>query len=375
MKLKTVRITLLALGCIVVIGAALLISSGNWPFKGAGNPEINAVNEVAERVEKLKQAEATPTLEQLADAFEPLGLIDVHNHDASASRYSNMMSVWEKNNVDKVVLFGDVSEPSAIDSDAASWSAYQLSPDQFLPFFSGFDLHDEGSLDVIRDNLEKGYFGLGEIAAASSFSPIVSKVAWKANDPMDGFLPQIYDLIATYKAPILVHIDPPNGDPIVKLEEALAAHPNTTFIFGHMNVYNSPEELDRLLGKYPNLYADFFAGFAVYSAESGRNPEPFISIMKKYPDRFMLGTDSGYGIGSELQAIDAMYRILYLLDDPALAKKIAHDNMMALIEAQPATKTQLEAIQKLASENGKSYNSEELTKLEAGKILAEARKG
>lgn len=371
---KQASLALLAVCCIVVITIVWLNSKSYWPFERADTASANSVNEITDRVAKLKQAGNTPTLEQLVDAFEPLGLIDVHNHNASGSRYSSMLDVWKKNHISKVVLFGDVSEPSAIGTDAAAWLAYQSSPEQFLPFFSGFDLHDQGCLDVIRNNLEQGYFGLGEIAAASTFSPVVSRVAWKASDPMDGFLPDIYELIATYKAPILLHIDPPNGYPVLKLEEALEAHPNTTFIFGHMNAYSSPEEIDRLLGKHSNLYADFFAGFSVYNPEGGGHPENFIPIMKKYPDRFMLSTDSGYGIESEEQAIDAMYRILYLLDDPELAKKIAHDNMMELIQAQPATMTQLSAIQKLAADRGKTYNYDNMSKLEAGEILANAEK-
>jgi len=369
---KQAVLSLLVVCCIVII--AIVWLKHYWPFEREETVVSDPLKEVADRVAKLKQAGDTPTLEQLVDAFQSLELIDIHNHDASGSRYHSMQRVWKENHIAKVVLFGNVSEPSAIGSDAASWSAYQNSPDQFLPFFSGFDLHDQGCLDVIRNNLEQGYFGLGEIVAASTNSPVVSRVAWKGSDPMDGYLPEIYDLIATYKAPILLHIDPPSGYPILMLEEALEAHPNTTFIFGHMNAYNSPEELDRLLGKHPNLYADFFAGFSVYNPAGGEHPETFIPIMKKYPDRFMLSTDSGYGIKSEEQAIDAMYRILYLLDDPELAKKIAHDNMMALIQAQPATKTQLSAIQKLAADSGETYNYDKMSKLEAGEILANAGK-
>lgn len=372
---KQASLTLLIVCCILVVAAIGLHNKHYWPFKRADTTTAaNALNEVADRVAKLKQAGDTPTLEQLVDAFQPLELIDVHNHDASGSRYFSMLEPWKRLHINKVVLFGDVSEPSAIGTDAVAWSAYQSSPEQFLPFFSGFDLHDEGSLDVIRNNLEQGYFGLGEIAAASTFSPVVSRVAWKASDPMDGFLPDIYELLATYKAPILLHIDPPNGYPILKLEEALEAYPNTTFIFGHMNAYSSPEEIDRLLGKHSNLYADFFAGFSVYNPEGGGHPENFIPIMRKYPERFMLSTDSGYGIGSEEQAIDAMHRILYLLDDPELARKIAHDNMMELIQAQPATMTQLAAIRKLVADSGEIYNYDKMSKLEAGEILANAGK-
>ncbi|SET15498.1 Amidohydrolase [Paenibacillus sp. NFR01] len=316
-----------------------------------------------------------PTFPQLVDTYGDLGLIDAHNHDASDDKYAMMHNFWESTKVSHVVLFGDVSEPSAVSTDANSWSAYQSDPGFYIPYFSGFDLHDPACLEVIKANLEKGYFGLGEIAAASTYSPVVSKVAWKANDPLDGYLPQIYDLIAEYKAPILLHIDPPNGAPIAKLEQALSEHPDTIFIFGHMNAYNTPEEIDRLLSKYPNLYADFFAGFSVFNPESGLHPEIFVPVMKKYPDRFMLSTDSGYGLeGGEKKAVVAMYRMLDLLDDPKTAQMIARDNLMNLIQAQTATKTQLKAIGELEKSTGKFYGKN-LSKLEAGKILAQAQEG
>jgi predicted TIM-barrel fold metal-dependent hydrolase len=354
---------LLLLGCFTALNLAGC----------SDGPSESVMKSVTTKADELKQSTDMPSLVELVNTYGDLGLVDGHNHDASGSQYLRSEPMWKQDKVAHVVLFGDVSEPSAIQTDANSWSAYQSQPDFFIPYFSGFDLHDPSSLDVIKDNLEKGYFGLGEIAGASTYSPVVSKVAWKANDPMDGYLPQIYDLIATYKAPILLHIDPPNGEPVAKLEQAMTEHPNTTFIFGHMNVYNTPEEIDRLLGKYPNLYADFSAGFAVYNPESGMHPEEFIPVMKKYPDRFMLSTDSGYGLdGGEERAVEAMYRIIHLLDDPKLARMIAHDNLMNLINAEPATATQMKAISELEQSTGKSYGNK-LTKREAGIILAQPK--
>ncbi|WNS45619.1 amidohydrolase family protein [Paenibacillus sp. MMS20-IR301] len=370
-------------GIVIVLGGLAFFFAGNDSTQeGAAAVQTQAVHspEAVQSVtagnegtgETAKPATPKPDeLAALAAKYSGLGLIDAHNHDASGVRYLGMLSTWKTYNVQQVVLFGDVSEPSAVMTDRISWSAYQQRPDLFIPYFSGFDLHDPGSLSVVKENLEKGFFGLGEIAAASTVSPVVSKVAWKANDPMDGYLPQIYDLAAEYKAPLLLHIDPPSGKPVEKLEQALAEHPDTVFIFAHINAYNSPKEIDRLLAAHPNLYADFFAGFTMIKD----NPEGFIPVVKKYPDRFMLSTDSGYGLESEKKAVEAMYQFIDLLEDPELARKIAHDNLDALIQAQPVTGTQLDALQKLELETGVKHPAEGLTKVKAGRILAEARKG
>ncbi len=329
---------------------------------------------VVEKSPEMGAATNAPSILELVNTYKDLGVIDGHNHDASGLRYTSMLGTWHENHIEKVVLFGNVSEPSAMDTDLIAWDVYQQYPDKIIPYFSGFDLHSAESLEVIKNNLEKGYFGLGETVAASSYSAMTSRVAWKGNHPMDGYLPQIYDLIAKYKAPILLHIDPVSGEPINKLEQALDEHPDTIFIFGHINAFNTPAEVERLMEKHPNLYADFFAGFSIYNPLSGNRPEEYIPIIKKYSDRFMLGTDSGYGLdGGEVKAIEAMYQILDLIDDPVIARKVAHTNLMNLIQAQPATQTQLKEIHELEKVTGKKYDTETLTKLEAGKILAEGR--
>ncbi|AIQ35502.1 metal-dependent hydrolase [Paenibacillus sp. FSL R5-0345] len=365
------------------VAGILIILAGVFIIYFSKENEIKTVtvNENAAQTTEITEASTNEpsiipdddkvAITDLSAKYKELGLIDAHNHDASALKYLGMLRTWKDKGVQQVVMFGDVSEPSAILTDKFAWKAYQKYPNIIIPYFSGFDLHDPESLTVVRNNLEMGFFGLGEVVGASTMSPVVSKVAWKANDPMDGYLPQIYDIIAEYKAPILLHIDPPNGVAVAKLEQALEEHPKTIIIFGHINAYNTPEEIDRLLSKHPNLYADFFAGFSVYNVEGGNNPEQFIPVMKKFPDRFMLSTDSGYGIGSEKTAIDAMYQMLDLLDDPGLARKIAHDNLDAVIKAQPATDTQLELIRKLKQETGTIYHVENLSKAEAGQILAE----
>lgn len=365
------------------VAGILIILAGVFIIYFSKENEIKTVtvNEKAAQTTKITEASTSEpstipdddkvAITDLSAKYKELGLIDAHNHDASGLKYLGMLRTWKDKGVHQVVMFGDVSEPSAILTDKFAWKAYQKYPNIIIPYFSGFDLHDPESLTVVRNNLEMGFFGLGEVVGASTMSPVVSKVAWKANDPKDGYLPQIYDIIAEYKAPILLHIDPPNGVAVAKLEQALEEHPKTIIIFGHINAYNTPEEIDRLLSKHPNLYADFFAGFSVYNVEGGNNPEQFIPVMKKFPDRFMLSTDSGYGIGSEKIAIDAMYQMLDLLDDPGLARKIAHDNLDAIIKAQPATDTQLELIRKLEQETGTIYHVENLSKAEAGRILAE----
>lgn len=318
----------------------------------------------------------TKELAELVAEYGDLQLVDSHNHDASRFQYYHERSNWEKNGVDRIVLFGDVSEPSAIQTDNVAWGAYEESPERIIPFFSGVNLLDEAGLQTVKDNLEKGYFGIGEIAAASTYSPALANVAWKTKHPMDGILPEIYKLCAEYKAPVLLHIDPPSGEPINKLEQALEANPDTIFIFGHINAYNTPDNVENLLRKHPNLYADFFAGFTAFNPESTNQLDDFIPIIKQFPDRFVLSTDSGYGLtGGEEKAIEGMYRLIDALNDRHIARQVAGGNLERLIHMQPATKTQLLALRKAIDLRGIKVDLSGLTKEEAGMLLLEQETG
>jgi hypothetical protein len=349
---------------VVLIGKELFLSEAKPSQKMVPITEEKPV-----QTDNAAPKAAIKSLDDLVKEYGDLPLIDAHNHDASDYKYLRMKDIWEKTGVNRIVLFGDVSEPSAVKTDGIAWDAYRNHPDVIIPFFSGINLLEPSGVGVVREMLEKGYFGIGEIAAASTYSPVLSKVAWKTKDPMDGFLPQIYELCAKYKAPILLHIDPPNGLAIEKFKEAIESHPNTTFIFAHANAFNSPGNIRELLKTYPNVYADFFAGFTAFNPESSNKLKDFIPVMKEFPDRFVLSTDSGFGLISEEQAIEGMYRLIDELGDKMIAKMIAHDNLYAIIRDQPATTTQIEAIRKLDQEKVNTLGMEELTKLEAGKIL------
>ncbi|MBE1442627.1 amidohydrolase family protein [Paenibacillus sp. OAS669] len=192
---------------------------------------------------------------ELFEVYRDLTVIDIHNHDAGNP---NAIEKWGKYGIDRIVLFGDISEPSAQITDQLSWQQYRREPSHVYPSFAGFPIYEDEGLTIVRDKLEQGYLNIGEIAAASTNSPVVSKVKWKAQHPNDGNFPKIYELAAKYRVPILLHIDPPNGSPITHLEEALDQHPNTNIIFGHANAYNSPNNIKTLLEKHSNLYIDFF---------------------------------------------------------------------------------------------------------------------
>ncbi|MCG7410283.1 amidohydrolase family protein [Paenibacillus sp. ACRRX] len=318
---------------------------------------------------------ASRTLVEWTKLYKNMPLIDAHNHSATNQAYKwNLEMMWDPYGVDKVVIFGDVSKPSAVQTDKYAWEAYEQYPDRFIPFSSGINLLARSGLKTVKHNLEQGYFGIGELAIASTYSEVLGGSIWKTKHPMDGVLPDIYALCAQYKVPILMHIDPPEGMPMLKLEDAVKQNPETIFIFAHINAYNSPSKIRALMKKHSNVYADFYAGYTVFDPSSTYKLEDFVPLMKEFPERFLLSTDSGYGLVSEKKAIEAIYILIDMLDNRELALQITAGNMERLIRKQPATQTQLAALRQLESRTGKQYDLKKLNKVDAGRLLIEESK-
>jgi predicted TIM-barrel fold metal-dependent hydrolase len=304
----------------------------------------------AAKVQAMREGAAS--IQPLHQRYQDLRVIDVHNHGAAA------FSLWtwwtlklqERYFIDRTVLFGKISEPAAVKTDQQAWEAYTKYPDQVVPFFAGIPLRDQAGAAMAAANLEQGYYGIGEIVAASTHSPAASRLPWKAQHPNDGILPELYQLSARYGAPVLLHIDPPSGYPIRQLEQALQENPQAIIIFGHANAYNAPANIERLVSQHPNLVIDFFAGFTAHNRDSRNTLADFVSVIEKYPDQFMVSTDSGYGVG-QTKALQAIYELLDLLT-PETACTVAHQNMERLIESQLPTDTQIARIEALSREQG-----------------------
>ncbi|KAA0544633.1 amidohydrolase family protein [Bacillus sp. BGMRC 2118] len=303
----------------------------------------------------------------LIEMYKDLKVIDVHNHGGPSAVVS--VEEWKSYHIDQTFIFGNVSEPSAMGTDEQSFISYKRLPRDVLPFFAGININDESGIVYTKNQLERGYLGIGELAAASTHSPVLSSVKWKGIHPLDKKLPQVYELAAEYGAPVLLHIDPPDGHPIRVLEQALTDYPNTAFIFGHANVENTPKAIEELLKKHKNLYIDFFAGYTLQaSKKGGYNLEDFVPVIEKYPNQFIFGTDGGYGM-TYSQATEAIYETIHLLE-PETACKVSNQNAEKIIETQQATQTQINKIKELSTKL-KRKGQVEVNKREANELIFE----
>lgn len=92
------------------------------------------------------------------------------------------------------------------------------------------------------------------------------------------------------------------------LENAVKAHPNTTFIACHYaNCSYDLNILGSLFDKYPNLYADIGARFG----ETAPIPRTVNRFFENYQDRLLYGTD----MGTELEMYQATFRIMETEDE------------------------------------------------------------
>lgn len=327
--------------------------------------DYRADTDCAAKIETLRQE--TASTRSLPERYQDVRVIDIHNHGVAANPW-NPIKLQEKYFIDRTVLFGNISEPAAVDTDQKAYTIYSQHVDRVYPFFAGIPLRDESGIAMAESNLEKGYLGIGEIVAASTYSPIASRLPWKAEHPNDGILPELYQLSAKYGVPVLLHIDPPMGEPIQKLEQALKENPQAIIIFGHANAYNTPANIEKLVSLHPNLYIDIFAGFTAYNPDSANELADFVPLIEKYPGQFMVSTDSGYGVG-QAKAIEAIYELLDLLT-PETACQVSHQNMERIIESQLPTKMQIAQIGALSSQAGRQ-GMQRLNKRMANELVFE----
>jgi predicted TIM-barrel fold metal-dependent hydrolase len=257
-----------------------------------------------------------------------LYLIDAHNHDAEGSAYRASLKLWDAWDARRVVLFGAVSEPAARASDRAALAAARRFPGRIVPFVAGVDIHDPAGLDYVEAAFRNGARGVGELIAASSYSPAASKVAWKGQHALDGYLPELYRLCGRWGRPVLLHIDPLDGFQAGKLREAAAAFPETVFILAHANAYTAFADLRRLADGRPNLYLDIFAGFTA-NPDCAYGLDELAGFVAEYPDRCLVSTDSGYGVGYAA-AYGAIYGLLARLR-PDVAARLAHGNFEGIL--------------------------------------------
>ena len=231
----------------------------------------------------------------------------------------------------------------------------QLQPAQqkrFFPFLSGFNANDKNSAVHIRRTLEMNpdfWLGIGEVFTRhDDVTALMHGDTPRANNEA---MMKVYRVAAEFDLPILLHSNitskrERNPLYLEELEDAVSQNPDVRFIWAHagtsMELHRHQEELDfllplvtRLLAKHDNLYIDLsWTLLEPYLVDSLAKPRAdWLTLFKKYPTRFVLGSDVVGRFSSLGETMQGFEPILQAL--PAdVAQAIAKDNFLALLPRQ-----------------------------------------
>jgi len=221
-----------------------------------------------------------------------------------------------------------------------------LSPKErarFHPFICGFNSADRNAVEHIKRMLDwyPGLWqGIGEVMTRHDDLTALTygDVAHADNAALDA----VYDLAAERDLPVSVHSDVSSvwtHTPLYlsEIENAVKNHPKTRFIWCHAGVSRRIDvptlttEIRRMLTAYPNLSVDIsWVVFETYVTKAGKLDSDWVNLIEAYPDRFLIGSDK---VGHFSDYAHEMQKYYVLLDalKPETARKLAHDNFLALL--------------------------------------------
>jgi predicted TIM-barrel fold metal-dependent hydrolase len=206
--------------------------------------------------------------------------------------------------------------------DEGTIRLYEFAPERIVPELrpyhgsagSGNWTKSAGMLDYLQDRLERyPHEGLGEFHVHNL-------------DPNDRpLLEQVAALAIARDIPVHIHSGAAPVELFFEMQSSL------TVIWAHAGMSEPPEVVDRLLGRYPMLYADtsFREGDILGDWEAW---EPVIT---RHADRLMVGTDTWVnGQWDNYEGLIAINRRWLARLPRATAEKIAYRNAQALFDRQ-----------------------------------------
>lgn len=220
---------------------------------------------------------------------------------------------------------------------------------RFHPFLTGFNPVDKNAVSHIERMLDlyPGLWqGIGEVFTRhDDLTALTSGDIPRANNEA---MTRVYHLAAERDLPVLLHSNitskrERNPLYLAELEEPLRNHPHTRFIWAHagtsMEIHRHQTQMDfllptltRLLEAYPNLYVDLsWSVLEPYLLDEHKRPrKAWIELVRRFPERFMLGSDVVGRFGSVGEQMHGFKPFLDALPED-VARKVARDNFLAVL--------------------------------------------
>ena len=275
----------------------------------------------------------SPTPSPLSQDWPPI--VDVHAHWPPEVTVQTMLQ-----NMDEANVLAAVIMPSGGQSFGAALELQKSYPDRFLAFLGfqndGWTEGKPGFLAGVEEKLQTGQFkGLGEV--------LLRHYAIPNRDARDTIIDadapnslQTLDLAATYKVPVILHMEAEEGT-LEKLRSALEQKPVPLVIWGHAGRATA-DTVDSFLSTFPNLYIDLAALGPVILYGREKNPitdaegvltPEWRTLLIKFQDRVFVGSDPPFpDLWNEFTYIDFIQgqrAILRQLPDE-VAEKLAFRN-------------------------------------------------
>lgn len=214
-------------------------------------------------VPALSQAESTPLL------------IDTHIH------YSH--DAWVRLPPEKAIeVLKEAGLKKAFvssSSDDGTQMLYTLDSELIVPVLRPYRrrgevsswMHDESVVAMLEKRLSENYYaGIGEFHAFDDDIKLPVLVA-------------VMDLAKHYGIFLHAHSD------AAAVRNIFAYNPDAIVLWAHSG-FESSFEVATMLEQYPNLWADL--AFRFEHVSNGRVTQEWLDVFNKFPDRFMLGTDT-----------------------------------------------------------------------------------
>jgi hypothetical protein len=164
--------------------------------------------------------------------------------------------------------------------DDGTLTLYDMAPQRIVPFLRPYrtreDMGSWHSNPAVQTYLEgrlKGgvYKGIGEfhLTASQVAAPVVQRCA---------------ELATQHQLFLHAHVDAET------MEQLLHLYPQVRFLWAHAGMSAGATSVERLLEKSPNLWVELSLRFDV--APGGTLEAAWQALFRRYPDRFMVGTDT-----------------------------------------------------------------------------------
>ncbi|MBM3803142.1 MAG: amidohydrolase [Acidimicrobiia bacterium] len=273
----------------------------------------------------------------------PDPLLDLHQHTPFNNRPRDLVLNHQAHHRVKttVILPGEGWMLKIVggNRDCAAFQAAHAG--QFVRFASA-DPAESRAIDFLRGNIERGAIGIGEM-----------KYHVAVDSPE---MHRVYKLAEETTVPVLLHFEYETFNTgFERFEKVLKAYPKVNFIghaqtwWGNVSADLDPLDLypkgrvkpggltDKLLGDYPNLYADLSAGSGLNAMT--RDPEFYRGFIARHSSKLLWGSDcdchdgKGGGIRNGFCLAEQSLGILRkLAPDAATFRHIVYGNASQLLK-------------------------------------------